>query len=239
MLQSLCFIGCKETSRGEQSMLSSKEIEAQLKLIPLHYVHYNYSPVEYGKGVSIGISAYPYLRERQPHLIPTEKDFCNAFIAKTINLFPVERLMTDYEKYRLGLECRAKRAYRSLVREEHCITRMREIMELYGFNILYDNEDDWRKGIDVTIIDRRLEREHYVHLFVDSPSSRKHRKNKAFRGQGRDFTNHVDFPFVKTEGKKVGDFYLYSDEQIYKFMRKLRTDFKNMGISLEDKAQPV
>jgi hypothetical protein len=214
--------------------LSSKDIEAQLKLIPLHYIHYNYSPVEYGKGVSIGISAYPYLREKQPHLIPTEKEFCQAFISKTINLFPIERLMKDYEKYRLGLECRAKRAYRSLVREEHCITRMKEIMELYRFSVVYDNEDDWKKGIDVTIIDRKLNREHYVHLFVDSPSSRKHRKNKAFRGEGRDFSTHVDFPFVKEKGKRVGDFHLYSDEQIYQFMKQLRTDYKHMGVSLDE-----
>lgn len=212
--------------------LSSKDIESQLKLIPLHYIHYNYSPVEYGKGVSIGISAYPYLRETQPHMIPTEKDFCNAFIAKTINCFPVEKLMGDYEKYRLGLECRAKRAYRSLVREEHCTTRMNELMSLYDFEIKYDNEDDWRHGIDVTVIDKKLQREHYVHLFVDSPSSRKHRKNKEGRGEGRDFSTHVDFPFVREEGKRVGDFYLYSDEQIYKFMKKLRTDFKHKGVAI-------
>jgi hypothetical protein len=220
-------------------VLSTKEIEAQLKLIPLHYVHYNYSPVEYGKGVSNGISAYPYLRETQPHMIPTEKDFVNVFIAKTMPLFDVEKLMTDYEKYRLGLECRAKRAYRSLVREEHCIQRMRELMTIYDFEIGYDNEDDWKHGIDVTIIDKKLNRKHFVHLFVDSPSSRKHRKNKAFRGNGRDFTTHVDLPFVREEGKKVGDFYLYSDEQLYRFMKKLRTDFKNMGVSLDEQVQSV
>jgi hypothetical protein len=216
-----------------ENTLTTKQIEAQLKLIPLHYVHYTFSPVEYGKGVSKGISAYGYLRDKQPHMIPTEKDFCEAFIGKTLPLFPVEKLMTDYEKYRLGLECRAKRAYRSLVREEHCTTRMAELMTKYGFEIKYDSEDDWKRGIDVTIVDKKYNREHYVHLFVDSPSSRKHRKNKAFRGQGRDFSTHVDFPFRKEEGKKVGDFYLYSDKQIFDFMTKLRTDFKHKGIALE------
>lgn len=212
--------------------LTSKDIEAQVALIPLHYVHYNYSPVEYGKGVAKGIGAYAFLRETQPHMIPTEKDFCNAFIQRTINCFPLEKLMADYEKYRLGLECRAKRAYRSLVREEHCIIRMSEIMPKYGFTVKYDNEDDWKKGIDVTIVDHRLNREHYVHLFVDSPSSRKHRQSKAHRGEGRDFTGHVDLPYNKDEGKKVGDFYLYSDNQIYGFMNKLRKEYKHKGKAL-------
>lgn len=215
-----------------KNTLTSKQIEGQLKLIPLHYVHYSYSPVEYGKGVANGIGAYGYLRETQPHLIPTEKDFCNGFIQRTISLFPVEKLMNDYEKYRLGLECRAKRAYRSLVREEHCITRMSEIMPAEGFEIMYNNEDDWKKGIDVTIRDLELDREHYVHLFVDTPLSRKHRKDKAFRGEGRDFSTHVDLPFVKEKGKKVGDFKLYTDDQIIEFMNKLRTDYKNKGVAI-------
>jgi hypothetical protein len=214
--------------------LGSYEMEKQLELIPLHYVHYNYSPVEFGKGVYKGIGAYKYLRDTQPHMMPTEKDFCNHFIQRTINCFPIERLMADYEKYRLGLECRAKRAYRSLIREEHCIQRMQELYPEHGIDVYHDSEDDWKKGIDVTLTDHETGRIQYVHLFVESPSSRKHLESKKTRGEGRDFSNHLNFPFVRDKGKRVGDFYLYSDEQIMSFMKQLRTDYKHMGDSLNE-----
>jgi hypothetical protein len=214
------------------SQLSSYQMEKQLELIPLHYIHYSYTPVEYGKGVYKGIEAYGWLRETQPHMMPTEKDFCNAFIQRTINCFPIEKLMKDYEKYRLGLECRAKRAYRSLVREEHCTQRMMEMYPKYGIEVFYDNDDDWKKGIDVTLKDTVTGRVQYVHLFVESASSRKHLKSKATRGEGRDFSNHVMFPFVREKGKKAGDFYLYSDKQILDFMTLLRTDYKKKGDKL-------
>lgn len=210
-------------------MLTSKDIENQLKHIPLHYVPFFFPPVEYGRGVWKGIRAYGYLRERQPHLIPTQKEFVHEFIARTINCFPIEKLMTDYDRYKLGLECRAKRAYYALVREEHCITRMKELYPEYGIDVYYNEEDDWKKGIDVTLIDKETRRVHYVHLFNDSPASWRARREKAKRGKGRDFSNHVDLPFNKNEGKQVGDFHLYSDWQIINFMQKLRTDYKHKG----------
>lgn len=210
-------------------MLSSKDFENQLKLIPTFYLNYSFNPVEYGKGVYKGISAYSELRERYPHLVPTEKEFVEKFLQKTIPLFPMERLMTDYDRYRLGLEARAKRAYKSLVREEHAIIRMKELYEPHGFKVLYDHDDDWQKGIDVTIQDLDNMREHYVHLFVDTPWSRQNLKHKEKRGNGRDFSTHVFLPFKKGEGKMVGDFELYDDKTLIGFMYKLRTDYKRKG----------
>lgn len=211
-------------------MLTSKDMEKQLKLIPLNNVFSPYPPVEYGRGVWKGIRAYGYLREMQPHLIPTEKEFVHEFIARTIHCFPIEKLMTHYEEYRMGLETRAKRAYRALVREEHAIQRMREIYPEYGIEVFYDEEEDWKKGVDVTLVDKVLGRKHFVHLFNDSPFSWRARKHKEKRGKGRDFSTHVDLPFNRREGKKVGDFHLYSDYQLINFVFKLRTDYKHKGV---------
>jgi hypothetical protein len=211
-------------------MLTSKDMEKQIKVIPTLFINFKFPPVEYGKDVWKGISAYSEMRKEQPHLIPTEKEFVRKFVGKTIGLFPAEKLMTQYDKYKLGLECRARRAYKSLVREEHCIQRMREIYPESGVLVSYGEEDDWREGVDVTLIDTVLRRKHSVHLFVDTPAAWRARRHKATRGQGRNFENHVDLPFAWKHGKKVGDFYLYSDNQLFDFLYRLRTDYKHKGV---------
>jgi hypothetical protein len=215
-------------------MLNSKEMESQLSTIPLHYVHFIFQPVEYGKGVANGIGGYGYLRNIQPHLIPTEKQFVDEFLRRTINLFPIGKLMTEYDKYKMGLECRAKRAYRAMVREEHATVRMTEIYKDYNIEVFYDEEDDWKKGIDATLIDYETKRIHFVHMFKDSPAAWEARKHKEKRGQGRDFSTHVDLPFRWQEGKKVGQFYLYSDSQLLGFLDKLRSEYLDKGVELND-----
>lgn len=214
--------------------LTSRDIENQLKYIISLHVDYPFAPTEYGKGVWRGIKAYFDMRKKNPLLIPTEGDFAREFINRTINLFPREKLALQYEKYKLGLETRARRAYRSLVREEHCIQRMKELYRDHGVEILHDDETDWKKGIDVILVDRVTDRVQFVHLFVDSPSSWRARKQKEKRGKGRDFSRDVDLPFNRKEGKKVGDFYLYSDKQIKKFLYRLRTEYKHKGVSIDE-----
>lgn len=214
--------------------MTSRQIEKQIELYPTWYLDYKFPPTEFGKGVSKGIKGYFELREQYPYMIPTEKDYVDRFLSKTLPLFQLDKLGIDYQRYKLGLMARAKRSYRSLVREEHAEVRMRELYEPHGFSIKYDEEDDWRKGIDVTIQDLIENKEFYVHLFVDSPWSRRHRKKKENRGSGRDFTDHLDLPYKREEGKKVGDFGLYTDKMLMDFMKKLRTDYKHKGKEIGD-----
>lgn len=210
-------------------MLTSQDMERQLELLPVEYHFFKHPAVEYGKGVWQGTTAYKYLRDKYPFRVPYQREFISEYLNRTIHLFPKEMLMLEFEFIKLGLKCRATRSYFALVREEHCITRMSELFPREGISVVYDFDNDWKNGVDVVLLDHETKKKHYVHLFVDTPEARKFREHKEKRVKGRDFSKHVDFPFNKKEGKRVGKFWLYSDDQILTFMKKLRTDYKDKG----------
>ncbi|WLR49571.1 hypothetical protein LC065_20215 (plasmid) [Halobacillus litoralis] len=212
--------------------LDTKSIENQIMHYSLKNISFSFPPTEFGKGVSRGISAYGELREENPYSIPTEEQFTDLFVQKTLPLFEVSKVGMDYQRYKVGLQARAKRAYKSMVREEHCIKRMEELYEPYGFSVLYDDETDWRKGVDATVQDHETGLEFYVHIFIDTKKSRQHRESKATRGKGRDFTGHLDLPLDMGNAKKCGDFLLYPDPQLMKFMYAMRSEHRDKGTKI-------
>ena len=113
---------------------------------------------------------------------------------------------------RSGVRYRAARAYPSLVRDVHFVTKAREL----GATVSRTLRDDIA-GIDASVSTPDGDR--YIRLYYDSPRSRRHRMTKAMV---HDISgDHVDMPLTQENATRVGNIYLYSDEAITTLLNEL------------------
>lgn len=113
-----------------------------------------------------------------------------------------------------ALECRARRAYPSLIRDLHFTALLQE----NGIDVKYDLEADL-KGIDQTITYKG--EEFYVHCFVNTRASQVNREIKNYRHNFKG--NHLDLPLDldSSDAKTVGVFKLYSVKHIEKLKQMM------------------
>lgn len=115
-----------------------------------------------------------------------------------------------------GVQARARRAYPSLVRELHVYHMLAERFD----DIYHDTDLDYNHGIDYVI--NQNDQTFLVHVWLDTPRSRMFRERK----KGRHATStikgtHIDLTTTKDSGKHVGDFWLYSEQDIENFEKEL------------------
>jgi hypothetical protein len=124
------------------------------------------------------------------------------------------------ESLKAGLEARAKRAYPSFVRDIHLDALLRE----KGLQVSYDQEVDIVGGVDHKVT---YEGETFhVHGYVGTNRGRFGRRVKNRRHKFRGVHIDMALDLGARTTKKVGDFFLYSKEDIDNLVKEMEKKVK-------------
>jgi hypothetical protein len=178
----------------------SAEIERQIKSYKLTFFQIRDEATEWRMSTPMFVDTYKYLL-RALRRVPSQEEFIDEYF----------RLNKGVRTR--ALEARARRAYPSLVRETH----LKALLIENGFDVIQDRNEDILNGVDL-IINHGGEQV-CIHSFVKTQRGKAARalKNKRHNFKGR----HIDMELDLDEAKKVGDFGVYSQVDIIKFISQL------------------
>jgi len=147
-----------------------------------------------------------------PFMLTTFRSLIFEGIPPTQNAFILEFKNNHPDLKIRGIVSRLKRAYMSYIREYH----LGFLLEKYFDDVTYDEEIDI-SGVDYVIKYKGIY--FNIHAFVNTKNSRywRRRKNKRHKFTGE----HIDVPMNLSKGKKVGKFFLYTENDITKLRRKM------------------
>jgi hypothetical protein len=197
-------------------MLSSKEIEEQIKDYQLTFLQVIDERIEWGIPLPMFVETFNKL-VAEDHQIPSQDDFVKRYFED--NAADLEAIAAR-QSLKTGLEARLRRTYPSLVRDVHLNAMLKE----KGLKVSYDVDTDIAKGVDHTVQYKGTT--FYIHGYVGTKRGRFGRKVKSRR---HDFEGiHIDavLDLNSESTRKVGDFYLYSEKDIDLLMSEMDARLK-------------
>ncbi len=180
--------------------MTSAELEARLAAYPLSFDEVS-DEVELARFPSM-LAVFRALCDGS--LPPTQTDFVYAFAA-TYGASHRHLFVPDTRRATLA---RLKRAYPSLVRDNHLFLKLQESFE----RVERDDALDEYGGVDFII--HTAGRVYHVHAYTNTRRGRQWRQAKPGRHPAADDAIPVEFALTLNEAKPVGQFLLYSDRTV-------------------------
>lgn len=184
-------------------MLSSKEIEGQIKDYPLKFHDVRGPRAEWGMKFPMFVDTFN-LMLKENNQIPSQDEFVERYFRD--NVAELSNVLTKSMKK--GLEARLRRTYPSFVRDVHFGALLRE----RSLDVSYGRDTDVCAGVDHTIRFRGLT--FHIHCYVNTRIGRMGRRIKNKRHDFRGIHLDVEMDLGAESAKSVGDFYLYSDDHV-------------------------
>lgn len=188
--------------------LSSKQIEEQIKDYKLTFMQLRVPEIEYG--IRVPIFVYPFysfvLREDR---VPTQDEYWREYCSKNKEFLNKLKLTTQQK---LGLKARVFRTYPSLVRDIHMGAIMRECKDFD--DIFYNETLDVEYGIDLVVV--KNNKSLGLNLFTNTKNSIEAREKKQYRPKKPIDLYCIELPIDFRGSKTCGDFFLYSDKEVFK-----------------------
>jgi len=185
-------------------MLSSKEIEDQIKDYSLKFIPVRDHRVEWEIRFPMFVDTFN-LMVKENNQIPSQDDFVERYFQD--NAAELTDVLADPE-LKKGLEARLRRTYPSFVRDVHFGALLRE----RGLDVSYDQDLDVCAGVDHIIRYKGLT--FHIHCYVSTRAGRMGRRIKNKRHDFRGIHLDIEMDLGAESAKSVGDFYLYSDEHV-------------------------
>lgn len=180
--------------------MTSAELEARLAAYPLSFDEVS-DEVELARFPSM-LAVFRALCEGP--LPPTQTDFVYAFAA-TYGTSHRHLFTPDTRRATIA---RLKRAYPSLVRDNHLFLKLQESFE----RVERDDALDEYGGVDFVI--HTAGRVYHVHAYTNTRRGRQWRQAKPGRHIPDDDAVPIEFALTLNEAKPVGQFLLYSDRTL-------------------------
>jgi len=187
---------------GEVILLSTKEIEEQVKNYPLRFPSVRDPRVEWGTRFPMFVDTFNLVL-REDNRIPSQDEFVERYFRDNS-----AELADLSESMKRGLEARLRRTYPSFVRDVHFGALLRE----KGLNVSYDRDSDVCAGVDHIIRYKGLT--FHIHCYVNTRIGRMGRRIKNRRHDFRGIHLNVEMDLGAESAKSVGDFYLYSEDHV-------------------------
>jgi len=137
---------------------------------------------------------------------PTQKEFRQYYIYNNKEYLKHNFLKTDSRFRIIALISRLNRAYPSLIRDLHFAILLKKKTSL---NVFYNDEFDYKQGIDILINDTFA-----LRLFVNTKTSYSNRYKKDYRREYNQKYTYIDVPITMSNDKLFGKFYLYNEDDI-------------------------
>jgi hypothetical protein len=195
----------------ETLMLSSREIEKQIENYKLDFPQVRDERIEWNTKLPMFVATFNKLIQEKG-VVPSQDNFVKRYFED--NSAELSSVISS-ESLKAGLEARARRAYPSFVRDIHLDALLRE----RGLQVSYDQETDIVGGVDHKITYKG--ETFHVHGYVGTNRGRFGRKVKNRRHKFLGV--HIDMALdlsAKTT-KKVGNFLLYSEEDIDNLVKQI------------------
>ena len=203
--------------------MTSAELEARLAEYPLSFDEAT-DEIEWTRFPSM-LAVFRRLCDGP--LPPKQADFVYAFAATYSqshrHLFTPEN--------RRATVARLKRAYPSLVRDNHLFLKLQEAFE----RVERDDTLDEFSGVDFVI--HQAGRVFHIHAYTNTRRGRQWRQTKQDRHAADPNVTIIDFALNLNEAKPVGQFLLYSDRTV----ARLRTEVERhlTGMPLTDQGSKI
>lgn len=137
-------------------------------------------------------------------LPPKQTDFVYGFAAT----YALTHRQLFSPETRRATVARLKRAYPSLVRDNHLFLKLQESFE----KVERDDTLDEHGGVDFVI--HQASRVFHVHAYTNTRRGRQWRQTKHDRHDPASNVTVIEFPLNLNEAKPVGQFLLYSDRTV-------------------------
>ena len=200
-------------------MLTTKEVEEQIKDYPLKFIPVRDQRVEWKIKLPMYVDTFN-LMIKENNRIPSQDEFVERYFqdnaAKVANVISNSQL-------KKGLEARLRRTYPSFVRDVHFGALLRE----RGLDVSYGRDLDVCGGVD-HIIKYRGQTFH-IHCYVSTRRGRMGRRIKNKRHDFRGIHLNVEMDLGRESAKSVGDFYLYSDKHVDHIIEKMEQSLKRQN----------
>lgn len=154
---------------------------------------------------------YDFIKEWER--IPKQSEFVEYYLDKNCDEPSIKDLD---EKRTLDLKARLMRSYPSYVRDLHLGKMLESKLEIG--EVVINSNIDIEEGVDILI--RYYNREYCICLFVNTDRASYFRKKKLERQNERD-CDYIELPLSSYAHKEVGDFYLYSNNDIINLLDKI------------------
>jgi hypothetical protein len=195
-------------------IISAKEIENQIETFKLKFSSVRDPEIEWHLRLPMFVDTFQkFVREN--NRVPSQEEFIDKYFE--FNSDELGKTITS-SRQRFGLEARLRRTYPSLIRDFH----LEALFAEKGFTAAYDRDTDVKSGVDHVFKYKGIL--FNVHSYVGT--SRGHfgraiKNNRhEFNGIHLDLILNLDDP--KT--KKVGDFFLYSDNEINRLIIEMEKE---------------
>jgi len=193
-------------------VLSSKEIEEQIKHYALKFIKVRNQRVEWETKFPMFVDTFN-LMLRENNRVPSQDEFVERYFRDN-----AAQLTNLTEQMKKGLEARLRRTYPSFVRDVHFGALLRE----RGLDVSYDRDMDVCAGVDHIIKYSGLT--FHIHCYVNTKIGRMGRKIKNRRHDFRGIHLNVEMDLGSDSAKVVGDFYLYSDKHVDYLIERMRAE---------------
>lgn len=184
--------------------MNSKEIEEQIKGFTLKFIQIRHPTVEWQMKFPMFIDTFNQLIQQKKR-IPSQDEFVETYFQ--FNSKELSSVISDI-KIKQALEARLRRTYPSLVRDVHFESLMKE----RGLSVLHERDTDVCEGVDHVVMYK--ETTFRIHCYVNTKIGREGRKIKNKRHDFHGIHLDVEMDLGGASAKRVGDFYLYSDDHI-------------------------
>lgn len=166
--------------------------------------------VEYAKLPSIAKIFYMFIYNR---IIPTPERLFMAYYNTYFSTIDCNKCncIINNEIYSIeGVKARVLRTYPSLLRDFHFFVLCYN--SKYFDKVKYSFSDDVKKGIDLTVVYKN--KEYGVSLFVETPRSKKYKKQK-YKRHDYSFIKEICIPINPFDKNNyIGDFALYNKTHV-------------------------
>jgi len=200
-------------------MLSSKEIEGQIRNYKLNFIGILDERIEWGMRFPMFVDTFDKLVQVSGH-IPSQEEFVERYFRD--NSSKLSSVLSN-ERLKRALEARLRRTYPSFVRDVHFCSLLRE----KNLQVSHNRDIDVARGVDHII--QYKGKTFYVHCFVGTRRGKFGRRVKERRHR---FTGaHIDvvLNLGAESAREVGDFYLYSEKHVENVIQEMEARLKHMN----------
>ena len=186
-----------------QSLISA-EIEKQIEKDKLTFLQVHNDEIEWNIRLPMFVDTFNKIVQEN-NRIPSQDEFVEKYFE--FNSTNLERVNSD-PNLKIGLEARLRRTYPSFVRDIH----LKILFKEKGLSSSYDRDTDVVGGVDHLLNYKGTK--FCVHSYVGTSRGRFGRRIKNKRHSFDGFHLDIILNLNDKGTKKIGDFFLYSDNEI-------------------------
>jgi hypothetical protein len=154
--------------------------------------------------------------------IPTQKELFDEYISNP-QIVDLLSSRTDREEIQKGIKARLFRTYPSLIRDLHFAIYLKERIK-NGGEVFYNTQLDIEIGIDVIIIFKS--KLYALNLYTPTKRAINGREKKENRHETVSNVIQIELPVEFNQRKKVGEFFLYGENEFNKLKKIIKNTIK-------------